>query len=433
MSASDKDKMSRRSYLKYAAGAVVAAAVGAGAYAAYQSTQAPPTPTGMTETSVVTSVMTQAPTTLPPSTAKYNFYYLPPNLIEDWHVACWQGGVQWAKQVGINLTTIDSNNDVSRQIATARTLATLKPDGVVMIGIDDTAAQAAEVLGAAGIPTIIVDRDLVSDKIPLYCAFGSEAAGQQVADIIAAALKQKYGSEQGEVIVSQGDLSAAPGFLRNKGFMEEIAKFPNIKIVNQHQSPKFTVDTSITRLAAALAALGHAPDAIAVHYTGAGIAAMQDLAAKGWLHKIGEDGHVIVAGIDASPAVVGNVAQGYIETLIDQPNLDYVPLGLYFLMKIKEVGMANAIPKAGTTVQSSDIPLATLAPNPVNGINPWTQGIWAPAPVVDMPDYKHPQMQCKGFIVNQSTVTSDQIFGNVLPKWYPLPGEGLPLPTTTTT
>ena len=413
--------MTRRSYLKYAAGVVAVGAVAAAGYGAYQATQPPPVVQTQTATQVITAtqVVTASPTVAKP---KYNFYYLPPNLIEDWHIACWQGGVQFAKQVGAEFTTIDSNNDVARQIATCKTLAVLKPDGVVMIGIDLTASSGAEILGAAGVPTIICDRDLVSDKIPLFVAFGSAAAGAQVCDIVAQNLEKKYGSPQGEIIVSQGDLSSAPGYDRNKGFMDQLTKYPNIKLVNQHESPKFTVDTSIDRMRAALEALGHAPDAIAVHYTGAGIAAMKTLGDKGWLKKIGEEGHVIVAGIDASPAVMGNVRNDYIEALVDQPNLSYVPLGLYYLMKIKDVGMAKAIPKPGTTVTGDDVPLAKLAPAPYNGVNPWTKSIWAPAPVVDAPDFKHPQLQCKGFMVTKDTADSDQIFGNVLPKWYPLPG-----------
>ncbi|HDD40615.1 MAG TPA: sugar ABC transporter substrate-binding protein [Nitrososphaeria archaeon] len=426
-----KKKISRRKALstagKVAISAIVAGVIaGAGGY--FAGSAAAPTkvktvtftqpPKTVTKTVTMTATPTATTTSVVPTPKKaYSMYYSPPNLMEDWHIACWQGGLQWAKQVGLDFTTLDPNNDPARQIDYCKTVAELKPDGFVMIPVDPTASAGADLVVEAGVPMIVVDRDVTTPKVKLFIAFDSYKAGQESAKLLVKKLEEKYGTPKGKVILSHGDLSSVPGRDRGNGAKDVLKEYPDIEIVNEHESPHFMVETSLERLRAALESVGK-PDAIWVGYTGAGIAAMKNLEAMGWLKPAGDPEHVIVAGIDCSPAIKDNVKQGYIDGLIDQPNLFYVPLALYFLIKWNEEG-EKAIPKPGDVVKAEDVPLYEMAPKPIKGINPWKHPIWAPAEVV-MAKTGHPQMKCKGFLVTKETADHPSIFANVLPKWFPL-------------
>jgi len=363
----------------------------------------------------VTTVITPTPVITPRKA--YSMYYSPPNLMEDWHIACWQGGVQWAKQVGIDLTTLDPNNSPERQIDYCKTVAELKPHGFVMIPVDISASKGTDIVVDAGIPTIVVDRDVTTPKVKLFIAFDSYEAGKASAELLVKKLEEKYGKPKGKVIISNGDLSSMPGQDRRQGCLDVLKNYPDIEIANEHESPHFMVETSIERLRAALVAVGK-PDAIWVGYTGAGVAAMITLKERGWAKPAGDREHVIVAGIDCSPAIKDDVKAGLIDGVVDQPNLFYVPLALYYLIKWNEEG-EKALPKPGAVVEAKDVPLYEMAPHEVNGINPWKYPIWAPAEVV-MAKTGHPQMVCRGFLVTPETADHPSIFANVLPRWFPL-------------
>jgi len=346
---------------------------------------------------------------------KIKLVYIPPNQSEAWHVATRTAGSMFAEDLGVELIVLDPQNDPAEQVKMARNIAP-HVDGAVIIMVTSAARKMAEEFKKVNpnMPVICVDRDAPSEFIDMFVAFGNKDAGSIQAQRIAGLLKSKYGTAKGTVQLVTGDLGSTVAQERRDGVLEGLKKYPGIKVVNVVEATKWSASSAQEKMMASLIAHGR-PDAILTSFDGGAVGAVNALKSKGWLKKTGDPNHVFIGVIDAATIVFKYMREGYVDFTLSQPNLSYVPVGMFLAKLAIEEGL-GALPKPGQKIYESDIPLGRIG-RAHKGINPWQDAFWAPAKVIDRPDMKHPQFLMKGAVVTLENVNYPFYWGNVMPIW----------------
>lgn len=229
---------------------------------------------------------------------------------------------QEAERLGIDLKLAVGVQDA--QIAAIRDFIAQSVDGILLApqtrsGWDEVLAEAKK----AGIPVILLDRgvdapeDLWVTQISSDFAFEGREAGKWVADKL---------EGKGKVVELFGDPAADPAILRNEGFMEVIATYPDIEVVAS-QTGEWSRDKGKQVVEAWLAS-DMDFDVIYAHNDGMALGAIDALKAAGM--DPGDD--VMIIGIDAIKAAFEAIDRGDMNATVEcSPLLG--PLGFEALAK----------------------------------------------------------------------------------------------------
>lgn len=137
---------------------------------------------------------------------------------------------EYIAEQGLNWEVIvtDGKNDAATQTANVEDLLSQGVDAMIMCPVtEDTMTTAAESVMAAGIPLVLVNRKVQNEDAYTCAVTGSNyQIGQLSADDMAKRL-----GETGKVALIEGTLGATDNTDRAKGFLETIAKYPNIEVV----------------------------------------------------------------------------------------------------------------------------------------------------------------------------------------------------------
>lgn len=137
-----------------------------------------------------------------------------------------------AKQDGIELQFEDARNDVVKQLNQVQSFLSQKVDAVIVNPVDTAATRnLIESATKAGIPLVFVNRKPNDPKLPagvVTVTSNDLEAGHLQAQYIA----DKLGGK-GQVAILLGELSNNSTQVRTAGFKEILAKYPNIKIVEE--------------------------------------------------------------------------------------------------------------------------------------------------------------------------------------------------------
>lgn len=165
-------------------------------------------------------------------------------------------------------------------------------EGVDLLIISaDEAAPMTPIVEEAyqkGIPVILVDRKILSDKYTAYIGADNYEIGRAVGNYIASSLKGK-----GNVVELTGLGGSTPAMERHQGFMAAISNFPDIKLIDkadaawEREPAEVEMDSMLRR---------H-PKIDAVYAHNDRIAPEAYQAAK----KVGREKEMIFVGIDALP------------------------------------------------------------------------------------------------------------------------------------
>lgn len=154
-----------------------------------------------------------------------------------------------------------------------------------------------------GIPVILVDRKILSDKYTAYISADNYAIGKAVGNYIAARLKGK-----GKIVELTGLSGSTPAIERHQGFMAAVSHFPDIELIGKadaawEQAPAEREMDSILKLYPKI-------DAVFAHNDR--IAPGAYAAAK----KAGREKEMIFVGIDALPGK-GNGLEMVLDSVLD--------------------------------------------------------------------------------------------------------------------
>jgi len=131
-------------------------------------------------------------------------------------------------------------DDRDQQIQTVENFATRAVSGIVLAPLDSQAlvnpvASAVQ----AGIPVVIFDSDLKSDKQVSFVATDNFKGGQMAGNFLAEQLGGK-----GNVILLRYAVGSASTEAREAGFLEALKKHPDIKLISADQHAGPTRETS---------------------------------------------------------------------------------------------------------------------------------------------------------------------------------------------
>lgn len=137
------------------------------------------------------------------------------------------GAAAKAKSDGLNLDVQNANNSDATALNLATTAVSKQP-GILIIDPVGSQSATASVKAAnnANIPVMAFDRKPDAGDLATFVGYDAIQAGRNAADALAKGLGKK-----GDIVEIQGILGTNVAQDRSKGFEQEIAKYPNIKII----------------------------------------------------------------------------------------------------------------------------------------------------------------------------------------------------------
>lgn len=131
-------------------------------------------------------------------------------------------------------------DDRDQQIQVVENFTSRKVSGIVLAPLDSQAlvnpvANAIQ----AGIPVVVMDSGLKSDKYVSFVATDNLKGGQLAGEYLAKLLQEK-----GNVILLRYAVGSASTEEREKGFLEAITKYPGIKLISADQYAGATRETA---------------------------------------------------------------------------------------------------------------------------------------------------------------------------------------------
>ena len=131
-------------------------------------------------------------------------------------------------------------NDSTKQIAVVENMMNTGVSAIVLAPNDSSAlSDVVDTAAKKGIPVIIIDSDLKTENYKSFVATdnyaGGKLAGESMVDLL---------NKKGNVIMLRHDKGQASTEQREKGFLDAIAKAPDIKVLSSDQYGGPTGDTS---------------------------------------------------------------------------------------------------------------------------------------------------------------------------------------------
>jgi ribose transport system substrate-binding protein len=196
------------------------------------------------------------------------------------------------------------------QINLVETFIQKRVDGIVLAPLDSKALVApVRAAGEAGIPVVIIDSDLADPEA--YVSF--VATDNYKGGVLGAKRLAEVLGDRGKVILLRYQVGSASTENREKGFLDEMARHPNITVVSSDQHAGATVETAMTAGQALLTKYGEGQVD--------GIFCPNESSAYGMLRALvtsGRAGKVKYVGFDASERLLEAMAKGEIQGLVVQ-------------------------------------------------------------------------------------------------------------------
>lgn len=236
----------------------------------------------------------------------------------------------WGKYHNVKVSIVGPSDwDIPGQVEAIEQVIAGKPAGMLINGTDLGIAAAINKAVAAGIPTVVYDSDVPSNR---DCFLGSDwyMMGQKQGEAIGKLANGKKGKVAVVGILGMSNQEA--GF---KGVEDALKKFPNLDYLGKFETHNTIEETS--RVTSDL--INTYKDLIAVagftSETGPGIG----LAIK----ELNKKGIVYGTNVDATPVLMSLVKEGVLQYLVAQKRETFVWYGAQFLFD--KVHNLNAFPK----------------------------------------------------------------------------------------
>ena len=218
-----------------------------------------------------------------------------------------------AKALGVQIATLGapSETDVTGEVTIMENAIAAKPTAIVIAA---TNAQAlAEPIAAAtkaGIPVIVIDSDANTNQYVTFLATNNETGGRKAADELARCVTARTGKAAGKVAYLTALAGAQSLNDRDKGFVEELKKYPGLSIVEHRVG-----NNQPSR------ALSDSEDLLTRHRDLVGMFADNELEGDGAGTALSEKGlgsKVCLVAFDTSDQEIKFVRTGIIDALIVQ-------------------------------------------------------------------------------------------------------------------
>ncbi|MEI6210901.1 MAG: substrate-binding domain-containing protein [bacterium] len=238
------------------------------------------------------------------------------------------GAIQAEQELGVKIIWKGplKEDDREAQIRVVENFINTKVSGIVLAPLDDTALRAPVAAATkSGIPVVIIDSGLKSEDFASFVATDNYKGGFLGGEHLAKLLNGK-----GKVILLRYQEGSASTMEREKGFLDAIAKSPEIKVVSANQYGGATKDSAYKASENLLNPL-KAKD----HLTVDGIFCPNESTTFGMLRALqnaGLAGKVSFVGFDSSEKLVEALKKGEINGLILQNPVKMGYLGVKTLV-----------------------------------------------------------------------------------------------------
>jgi ribose transport system substrate-binding protein len=225
-------------------------------------------------------------------------------------VALDQGARREAAKQGVNLTVLDGQSSATVQTGQVDDLITKKVSALMV-----SPANSQEIVPAvrraneANIPVVAVDGIVAPGaKVVTYVGFDNAAGAKVAADY----LVQHHAKKILELQGAQGEYHAQ---LRHKGLMEGLAADPGVKVISR--PAEWLAEKAQSMTADALTA-DPTIDAIFSHNDEMIRGIVAGLKQIGKFKKPGEEGHIMIVGIDGTPLALQRIRNGEEDATVQQ-------------------------------------------------------------------------------------------------------------------
>jgi ribose transport system substrate-binding protein len=216
-------------------------------------------------------------------------------------------------------------DDRDQQIQTVEGFMTRRVSGIVLAPLDSQALVRPVVNAVqSGIPVVIIDSDLKSDKYVSFVATDNYKGGVLAADHLGKLLNGK-----GNIILLRYAVGSASTEAREAGFVDTLkGKFPEFKLISSDQYAGPTRETAYQASQNLLNRFGHEVNGVFCPNETSTVAmtkALRDVGKGG--------GNVKMIGFDASSVSVADMKNGDVQGLIVQNPVKMGYLGVMTVVK----------------------------------------------------------------------------------------------------
>jgi ABC-type sugar transport system substrate-binding protein len=232
---------------------------------------------------------------------------------------------QAANQLGIELKTTNSQNDIANLISNTQTFVSQGVKGVVMAPQDTAAiAPTLDQLATKKIPVVTIDTRPDTGKVFMVVRADNRAYGTKACQFLGTKLGGK-----GKVVMLQGGLDSINGRDRTEAFKDCMTKdYPGITVFGE--ATDWKADVAATKLQTRLAS-DPGIKGIYMESSFALSGTLQILKQKGLQVPPTDPNHVFIVSNDGIPEELKNIGSGLIDATVSQPADQYAKYGLYYI------------------------------------------------------------------------------------------------------
>jgi len=218
-----------------------------------------------------------------------------------------------SRSLGVTISKLGASaeTDVAQEVSIMENAIQSKPTGIVIAATNAQAlAQPIAAATDAGSPVVVIDSNANTDKYVTFLATNNVTGGTKAADELASCIKKRTGKDEGDVAYLTALAGAQSLNDRDKGFVDELKKYPGLKIV-EHR----TGNNDPAR------ALKDSEDILTTHPNLAGVFADNELEGDGAGRAIQEKSlasKTCVVAFDTSDQEIAYVRNGELDGLIVQ-------------------------------------------------------------------------------------------------------------------
>jgi simple sugar transport system substrate-binding protein/ribose transport system substrate-binding protein len=232
---------------------------------------------------------------------------------------------QMAAELGVQIKTTNSANDVTKLVSNVQTLLSQNTKAIVMAPQDTAAiAPSLQQLETKKIPVVTIDTRPDTGNVYMVVRADNRAYGEKACKFLGEQLKGK-----GKVVEFMGALSSVNGRDRSEAFRDCMkTNFPGIRVFEEVTDWKG--DVAAAKLQTRLAS---DPDINGIYMQAGGVflaPTLQVLRQKNRLVAPTDPKHVFIVSNDGIPEELRAIKAGEIDATVSQPADLYAKYGLFY-------------------------------------------------------------------------------------------------------
>jgi ABC-type sugar transport system substrate-binding protein len=232
---------------------------------------------------------------------------------------------QFANELGLELKTTNSQNDVAKLTSNVQSFISQGVKGIAMAPQDTAAiAPALQSLATKKIPVVTIDTRPDQGEVFMVVRADNRAYGEKACKFLGAKLKGA-----GKVVMLQGDLASINGRDRTEAFNDCMKKnYPGIRVFGEATNWDGALASQKLQIR-----LTEHPDIKGVYMQSSFALAgtLQLLKQRGLLTAPDDPKHVFVVSNDGIPKELQDIAAGNIDATVSQPADLYAKYALYYV------------------------------------------------------------------------------------------------------